>query len=226
MEPKAIAALKFLEGMQQGGIIGLDDQGIDKRIKFLIDSGIEEKAVLLGSLAQSNNIKLGDDAPDALVYELDGKAVSLHALLEDFGSRYVLINFGSYTWPPFRAEFQKVEQIASQFSDLITMITIYIVEAHSKDGWHLEANDEDQVCYMQPKTTEQRIAIASDFARDFKAKYKIVVDGINNATELAYEARPERLYIIKNKKIVYRSSRGPYGYIPEKVREWLESATK
>ena len=50
------------------------------------------------------------------------------------------------------------------------------------------------VSHVQPKTTLQRCSIARQFINDFNITSDVVVDGIDNTAELAYEARPERLY--------------------------------
>ena len=42
----------------------------------------------------------------------------------------------------------------------------------------------------------------------------------NKCNEL-YAAWPERLYIIQNNVIVYKSGIGPEGYHPEIIEEWI-----
>jgi len=41
--------------------------------------------------------------------------------------------------------------------------------------------DKDNVCYAQPKTLEQRVAIANDFTQRFKYSVPFGIDEMNNA---------------------------------------------
>jgi hypothetical protein len=82
--------------------------------------------------------------------------------------------------------------------------------------------DKDDVCYAQPKTVEQRVAIANDFTQRFKYSVPFGIDLMNNAANDAYAAWPERLYVIdENGRISYKGGMGPFNYDPKEVREWL-----
>lgn len=82
--------------------------------------------------------------------------------------------------------------------------------------------EKDNVCYAQPKTIEQRVAIANDFTRRFTFTVPFGIDEMNNAANDAYAAWPERLYIIdKDGCISYKGGMGPFNYEPKEIREWL-----
>jgi len=82
--------------------------------------------------------------------------------------------------------------------------------------------EKDNVCYAQPKTIEQRVAIANDFTQRFKFTVPFGIDEMSNAANDAYAAWPERLYVIdENGRIAYKGGMGPFGYEPKEVREWL-----
>jgi Iodothyronine deiodinase len=101
---------------------------------------------------------------------------------------------------------------------------VYVREAHPTDEWQMKSNlkDKDDVCYAQPKTLEQRLAIANDFTKRFKFPLPFGIDDMSNAAEGAYSAWPERLYIIdESGYIAYRGGMGPFNYKPAEVREWL-----
>jgi hypothetical protein len=84
------------------------------------------------------------------------------------------------------------------------------------------AKDKDDVCYIQPKTLAQRVAIANDFTQRFKYPLPFGIDEMNNAANDAYAAWPERLYIIDgNGNISYKGGNGPFKYDPKEVRAWL-----
>jgi Iodothyronine deiodinase len=82
--------------------------------------------------------------------------------------------------------------------------------------------EKDDVCYVQPKTLEQRVAIANDFTKRFKFSLPFGIDDMSNAANDAYAAWPERLYIVdENGHISYKGGNGPFKYKPKEVREWL-----
>jgi hypothetical protein len=86
----------------------------------------------------------------------------------------------------------------------------------------MKSNVKDDVCYVQPKTLEQRVAIANDFIRRFKFPLPFGIDDMSNAANDAYAAWPERIYIIdESGHIAYRGGMGPFNYNPEEAREWL-----
>jgi len=81
---------------------------------------------------------------------------------------------------------------------------------------------KDDVCYAQPRTLEQRVAIANDFTNRFKFPLPFGIDDMSNAANDAYAAWPERIYIIdESGHIAYRGGMGPFNYKPEEAREWL-----
>ena len=86
----------------------------------------------------------------------------------------------------------------------------------------MKSNVKDDVCYAQPKTLEQRLAIANDFTKRFKYDVPFGIDEMNNAANDAYAAWPERLYIVDEQgRISYRGGNGPFKYYPNEVRSWL-----
>lgn len=82
--------------------------------------------------------------------------------------------------------------------------------------------DKDDVCYAQPKTLEQRVAIANDFTNRYKYLVPFGIDEMSNAANDAYAAWPERLYILdENGRVAYKGGNGPFKYDPKEVRAWL-----
>ena len=95
-------------------------------------------------------------------------------------------------------------------------------EAHPTDEWQMKSNVKDGVCYAQPKTLEQRVAIAQDFTKRYKFPLPFGIGDMGNAADAAYSAWPERLYVIdESGHIAYRGGMGPFNYNPKELREWL-----
>ncbi len=83
-------------------------------------------------------------------------------------------------------------------------------------------NDSEKVCYLQPQTTEQRVAIARDFVARFHYDIPLLVDPIENPANIAWAGWPERLYVVGSDGILrYAGHPGPFQYHPEEVAVWL-----
>jgi hypothetical protein len=104
----------------------------------------------------------------------------------------------------------------------VDFLTVYVREAHPTDEWQMKSNVKDDVCYAQPKTLEQRVAIAKDFTARFKFPLPFGIDEMGNSADSAYAAWPERLYVIdETGHVVYRGGMGPFNYKPAEIRDWL-----
>ena len=115
-----------------------------------------------------------------------------------------------------------LEKIYSDYKDRADFLTIYIREAHPQDEWQMKSNVDEGVCYPQPKTFPQRVAIANDFVTRFHYPIPISIDTMNNAADHAYAGWPERIYIIDELgRIAYRGGIGPFNYHPDEARAWL-----
>lgn len=87
----------------------------------------------------------------------------------------------------------------------------------------MASNVKEDICYPQPTTFPQRVAIANDFVTRFHFPLPIAIDPMSNAADHIYGGWPERIYIIDEQgKIVYRGGLGPFNYHPEEARAWLE----
>ncbi len=115
-----------------------------------------------------------------------------------------------------------MRNLAHRYAGRVEFLTIYIREAHPEDEWQMTSNEKENVCYAQPRTLAQRLAIANDFARRFRYDVPLAVDPMENPGNAAYAGWPERFYIVdEHGKIVYKGKPGPFGYHPEEVESWL-----
>lgn len=86
----------------------------------------------------------------------------------------------------------------------------------------MSANESDDVCYPQPQSIEERLAVANDFRRRFRYELPLVVDTLEDTAMWTYSAWPERLYVVDEEGIVqYVGDMGPLGFEPDEVEEWL-----
>lgn len=95
---------------------------------------------------------------------------------------------------------------------------VYIVEAHPTDVWQTENNLKENVLFSSPKNEEERAFVAGACVRKLGVKFPAVLDEFENATERAYTAWPERIYLINGDgRVVYKSKAGPFGFKPPEL---------
>jgi len=86
----------------------------------------------------------------------------------------------------------------------------------------MDSNIQQDVCYRQPQSLADRVAIVKDFVTRFSYPIPIVIDSMADTADRIYGGWPERLYIIDiDGTIVYKGGIGPFDFHPEQVREWL-----
>jgi len=89
----------------------------------------------------------------------------------------------------------------------------------------MESNEESGICYAQPRSLEDRLAIARDFVARHEYSIPLAVDGMDNQADALYAGWPERLYVIDAEgRIAYKGKTGPFGYHPEEIDAWLSAA--
>src|SRR5687767_2926415 len=123
---------------------------------------IAAKVSLLGGPAEAGRhpetLRQGDVAPDFTLHSPDGKQT---AKLSDLrGKKPVVLIFGSYTCPPFRDVYPTLERLHQTYGDQVAFYYVYIREAHAEDGWKISRNQREGIAIKDPKTMEERIAVA------------------------------------------------------------------
>ena|SRR6185369_9266478 len=109
-----------------------------------------------------------------------------------------------------------------RYSDRASFLNVYIKEAHPQDEWKMDSNENEGICYRQPRTLAERVAIAKDFVNRFHVDIPMAVDPIDDPANKAYAGWPERIYIIDEAgAIVYKGKPGPFGFHPEEAEDWL-----
>lgn len=104
---------------------------------------------------------------------------------------------------------------------------VYIREAHPDDGWQVPQNRRDKIVIDDPKTDEERLNVARDFAKQFKLKLPILVDTIDDTVEKAYSGWPDRIYVVDAEgKIAYKGGPGPAGFKPADARPMIDKLLK
>ena len=90
---------------------------------------------------------------------------------------------------------------------------VYIHEAHASDVWQDPDNLSDNVVFASPKDYARRVELGQMCVVKLGIKIPAVVDSFDNATERAYTAWPDRLYLIdRDGRVAYKSAPGPFGF--------------
>jgi type I thyroxine 5'-deiodinase len=100
---------------------------------------------------------------------------------------------------------------------------VYILEAHPLDAWQDEDNQKDKISVASPTTFAERCAVADTCATKLALRLPAVIDDLENSTESAYTAWPDRLYVIDREgRVAYKSKPGPFGFKPAEVEQTLK----
>jgi hypothetical protein len=74
-----------------------------------------------------------------------------------------------------------------------------------------------------PKTIEERRAVAGQCADSLKYGIRTYVDEMDDAVSKAYAAHPTRLYLIDLQgRVAYAGGLGPYGFSPSGLKSAIE----
>jgi len=161
--------------------------------------------------------KLGAKAYNSPLFSVDGKKC-FRLLDTSKCGRPLVINFGSSSWRPFLTKLREFGEIVRDFADIADFVIVYIEEAHPSDGWAFKNN------YNIPKhQTQADRCAAAQLLLSHNPPCPVAVDSMLDAANLAYGASPERLYIIRDNRIVYQGGPGPFAYNIKEVRVWLEN---
>ena len=117
-----------------------------------------------------------------------------------------------------------MNELFRKYKDRASFHFVYIEEAHASDAWQMAVNVEDKVVFANPRTLAARGEVGATCVKDLKVELPMVVDDIDNRTERAYTAWPDRLYVIDaSGRVAYKSDAGPFGFKVAPVEATLQS---
>jgi hypothetical protein len=102
----------------------------------------------------------------------------------------------------------------------VQFLLVYIREAHALDSdWPITGQGAPLV--EEPVSLEERQDVAQTCVAHLDlGDFPVLVDGIDDAVSTAYEAWPDRLYLVgKDGRIVFKGERGPAGFDPEALEQ-------
>ena len=87
----------------------------------------------------------------------------------------------------------------------------------------MESNERQGVLHRQPRALSERAEVARICAERLGLTAPLLLDAMDNRTDRAYGAWPERLYVVaRGGKVVYQGGKGPYGFSPPDLERFLQ----
>ncbi len=115
-----------------------------------------------------------------------------------------------------------MNRLYERYSDRAAFYIVYIEEAHPTDAWQMAINVKQKVLFRNPVTETERSQVATSCVKNLGIRIPALVDDLNNSTERAYTAWPDRLYLIDAKgQVVYKSDPGPFGFDAKRLETEL-----
>jgi type I thyroxine 5'-deiodinase len=111
-----------------------------------------------------------------------------------------------------------------RYADRAGFVFVYIAEAHTTDGWQLEANITDDVLLENHADLEDRYVAARAGVERLGLTMPVLVDGMDDAVSDAFAAWPERIYVIgADARIAHAGGPGPFEFDPDASAAALEA---
>jgi len=127
----------------------------------------------------------------------------------------------------------RLTDLYHKYHEQVKFIAIYIREAHPVDGWWLGkwpfgalmrlGRLQAATDVFDPKTIEERRAVAGDCEEALKYGIRTYVDEMDDEVNKAYAAWPTRLYLIGlDGRVIYHGGLGPFDFHPAKLGAAIE----
>jgi hypothetical protein len=126
-----------------------------------------------------------------------------------------------------------LHDLYQQYHHQVQFLTIYIREAHPKDGWWFggglmgkmlnRAIPKTATDIDDPKTIEERRAVARQCEQTLQYGMRTYVDEMDDEVSKVFAAKPTRLYLVGlDGRVVYAGGLGPYGFSPAALKAAIE----
>jgi len=114
-----------------------------------------------------------------------------------------------------------------RYAEVADFAYVYVEEAHASDEWPLG----DVESFAQPRTMDERLALARRFAEEYAAPagalfgdapIPVYVDTMANELERRYAVWPERLFVLEDGQVAYVSQPcNEYGFDRREIDTFL-----
>jgi hypothetical protein len=118
------------------------------------------------------------------------------ATLTVLKNKVVVLEFGSYSAPPFRYRSAAMDALAKEVGSRAEFITIYTAEAYPAGEWNIDRNKTDNVSIPRHADAAARLAAAEKARTALRPNRTLAVDTMDNATARAYRAGAHSAFVI------------------------------
>jgi len=178
------------------------------RLDLAADSTREDEAaesLERRAAASDPGPQLNAMAPD---FDLPELASGKRVRLRDYrGKSPVVLVFGSYSCPNFRASADALKAMHKAYGAKVPFLLVYIREAHSTNNWESTRNLRDGVNLQPAATMPEKESHAALCSRKLHLPFPALVDGMDDAVEKAYSAWPSRAFIVTADGLILYSTR-------------------
>ena len=110
-----------------------------------------------------------------------------------------------------------------EYGEDVEFLVVYIREAHPLDGDSPMGGSDGMPIVEDPRSLGERREVAEVcMTRLALDPMPAVVDGLDDAVNLAYGAWPDRLYLVDEEgRVAYRGGPGPQGFDPDALERAL-----
>ena len=120
------------------------------------------------------------------------------------GKSPVVLVFGSYSCPNFRASADALKTLSQRYSAGIPFFLVYIREAHADGQWQSTRNQREHIETVPVNSYVEKQEHASMCSLKLHLPFPALVDGMDGTVEAAYHAWPSRAFIIgEDGKVLY-----------------------
>lgn len=166
----------------------------------------------------------GDQAPEFSVTKVrSGERVRL-AQLRRTGP--VLMVFGSYTCPNFRAAAGSLNKLYAEYRGQVSFYLLYIREAHSTAGWQSTRNEREGVALRAAATMNEQQQHAIICVRKLHIEFPALLDDMSGAAEKAYSAWPSKAYLVNRQgRIMFSTGLSELDFKPDQLEAAIRNAS-
>jgi tetratricopeptide (TPR) repeat protein len=123
------------------------------------------------------------------------------------GKSPVVLVFGSYSCPNFRASADALNSMFDQYGRQVPFLLVYIREAHASGDWQSTRNVREGITVAPALSMQDREDHATMCTRELHLKFPALTDGMDGSVEAAYAAWPSRAFVIGSDGRVLYSTR-------------------
>ncbi|MGI8958895.1 MAG: tetratricopeptide repeat protein [Bryobacteraceae bacterium] len=187
----------------------------------------EKFDIIEASTAQSNDERgprPGDQAPEFTATKMDsGERITLSRLRQ---AGPVLLVFGSYTCPNFRAAAQSLNALYAKYRGQLSFVLIYIREAHSTADWQSTRNEREGIMLRPAANLSEQQQHANMCMRKLHIEFPALLDDMSGDAEKAYSAWPSKAYLVDGQgQIIFATGLSELDFKPDQLESAIRAAS-